>query len=78
MKPIQFDGVTSVIGGPSGWDTATHGDIAGLPVKRDKGVIYSRWALAWKERFAILFGKPIELAIVGLQMPPVSLIVLEN
>lgn len=74
MKPQYFEGNQGVLHAPPGWTPDVHGECEGLPVLRHKGIIYSSWRFSWRERFKVLLGKPLCLAVVGkITMPPVSL-----
>jgi len=70
MKPVSFPGHDAVLGGPQGWDEAHFGPVRGLPIKRVDGTCISKWSLTWRERWAILFGKPVVLQIVARTQPP--------
>ncbi len=76
MKPETFEGVDLVLGAPRNWDAAEHGPCDGLPVMRREGVCTSRWALTWRERFAVLFGRRVYAHVAsGQTQPPISLTV---
>jgi hypothetical protein len=75
MKPICTVACNSELGAPVGWDETKLGKCTSLPVHRDASLclLYSWWALTWRERLGLLFGKSVRLAIVGSMMPPVAL-----
>lgn len=75
MTPIHTDKTTNVLGAPQGWDASAHGKCEGLPVHMaaDGPYIYSWWSLTWRERMAVLFGKPVRVCIVSTAQPPISL-----
>jgi hypothetical protein len=74
MKPIHTRYTTDVLHAHNRWDEAAHGLCTGLPVcVTSDPYIYSWWRATWRERLALLLGKPIRLCIVGLSHPPVSI-----
>jgi hypothetical protein len=73
---IDFEGSTQ-FGKPENWDEKTHGPCQALPVLIEDGVYYSYWGFSWRQRLEILFGRPLRLAILGMQ-PPVSLVVVKE
>ncbi len=73
MKAVKNDLCTGYLGAPKDWDPAKHGECSALPVALHDGVYYSWWALTWRERFAVLFGRPIRLCVLTSQHPPVML-----
>ena len=74
MKPIYTKYTTCVLGAPKDWESAKHGLCIGLPVRAtDDPYVYSWWRLTWRERLAVLFGRPVRLCVVGSTMPPVAL-----
>jgi hypothetical protein len=77
LKPVTFPGVTFVLGEPPNWDDAMYGQCAGLPVQYDKerGVFASCWTLTFRQRLAVLFGRPLWLFVVSRAHPPVMLTV---
>lgn len=58
---------------PENWDDETRGPCAGLPVHYSDGVFYSYWKVTWRERLAVLFGRPVRLSLVAGRHPPVML-----
>lgn len=74
LSPIKTPSTTRVLGAPLTWDENKHGECVGLPVvDGGDGVIYSYWRVPFRERLAILFGKPILLGVAGNSHPPVNL-----
>lgn len=74
MQPIKTEGTNLVLGAPQGWDAVLHGPCVGLPViKTEDPYFYSYWATTWRERLAILFGRPVRLCVASTAHPPVSL-----
>lgn len=73
MKPTTNELTTITLGKPITWDEATQGPCGGLPVCRQDGEYYSYWTTTWRERLAILFGRPVRLCVVGFSHPPVHL-----
>lgn len=72
MKPIWTAGTNYVLGAPAGWDERAHGPCAGLPVVRtDDPYFFSYWRPSWREKLALLFGRPVRLCVVGRAHPPV-------
>lgn len=73
MKPIKTRHTNKVLGAPEGWDALKHGPCVGLPIcQTGDPYMYSWWAPTWRERLAILFGRPVQMCIVGEKHPPVS------
>ena len=77
LKPVQFPGVTFVLGAPANWDEKMYGQCEGLPVKYDREALTyaSCWTLTLRQRLALLFGRPLWLHLVGSAHPPVMLTV---
>jgi hypothetical protein len=77
MKPIKTEHTNLTLGAPQGWDASANGPCEGLPILRqsEDGLTtnYSYWRAEWKERIAVLFGRPIRLCVVGQAHPPVHL-----
>jgi hypothetical protein len=73
MKPIKTKNTNMILNKPKNWNEAEHGECVGLPVVAFDGVFISYWSLSWRERFAVLFGKPIRLAVIANGHPPVAL-----
>jgi hypothetical protein len=73
MSPVQKANTTRVLGAPIGWDEQRHGKCEGLPIVDSDGVMYSYWRLSWMDRFRIMFGRNIRLAVVGSSHPPVAI-----
>lgn len=75
MQPVSNAFTTITLGAPVNWNEPEHGKCHGLPVHipDDRLHVYSYWALTWRERLAVLFGKTIRLAIFGDRQPPCHL-----
>lgn len=73
MKPIKTATTTTVLGAPRDWDEERLGECVGLPVAYGDGCISSYWSPTWRERLAILMGRPVRLTVAGLGHPPVML-----
>ena len=74
MTPIKNKFTNEILGAPQGWNELKNGPCVGLPVLRTEDpYVYSWWSTTWRERFAILCGRPIRLCVVGASTPPVSL-----
>lgn len=73
MKPVRTTATNHGMGAPHGMED----DVGLLPVERSElngsPVLYSVWELADHEREAIAAGANIQLGILGLGMPPVTL-----
>jgi hypothetical protein len=74
MRPIKTDACNATLGAPASWDTAL-GTCAPLHVHKDDSLllVYSWWALTWRERISLLFGKSVRVCVVGRTMPPIAL-----
>lgn len=77
MKAVENKYTTHHLGAPQDWDKAAHGECVTLPVamaQDEHGTVwYSWWELTWRERFAILLGRPVRLCICASYHPPVML-----
>lgn len=73
MKPMMMPTTTTVLGAPRDWNKDKHGPCEGLPVTESEGCLYSYWKLTWKERLAVLVGKPVRLCVASLAHPAVAL-----
>lgn len=73
FKPIHNEYTNTVLGAPKDWDIKKDGECMGLPVHRDEKCYYSWWAVDWKNRLKILFGRPIRLTVISYYHPPLSL-----
>jgi hypothetical protein len=74
MQPIKTDATNKILGAPPEWNVARHGPCIGLPVvETEDPYFFSYWRASWRERWAILFGRPVRLCVVGSVHPPVSL-----
>jgi hypothetical protein len=72
MEAISASNTSLLMGAPEGWDSEKYGACNPLPVVKDGSIHYSFWKPSWRDRFLILVGKPIQLAVMGSQ-PPVAL-----
>lgn len=72
MEPIRTETTTRVLGQPADWDEARFGPCSGLPVTDSDGLIYSYWRPTWRERLAVLRGRPVRLCVAGLAHPAVA------
>jgi len=82
MNPLRTRHTDRVLGAPEGWNVLKHSPCIGLPVTQTKSgpsdselQFHSIWGTSWRERFFILLGSPITLAINSSFHPPVSLYV---
>ncbi len=75
MRPVDFPGVTNVLGKPADWDEKMYGSCGGLPVRFNQtdGIFASCWKPTFRQRLAVLFGRPIWLHVVSRAHPPVML-----
>lgn len=73
MNPIAFEGMTGVLGKPSDWNDERDGSCDSLPVRREEEHFLSVWKPTLKERFALIFGWNVCLAIRGKSHPPVAI-----
>lgn len=79
MQPIKTDRTNLVLGAPQGWNAMAHGPCIGLPViQTEDPYFYSYWRASWRERLAVLFGRPVRLCIAGQAHPPVSIDTLKD
>lgn len=79
MTPINTKHTNLILGAPQGWDVVKHGVCVGLPIlKTEDPYMYSWWKVSFKDRFKILFGRPIRLCIVGNAHPPIALQVTDD
>lgn len=70
---IRTQYVNATLGKPTNWDESL-GHCRNLPVcVTDDPIVYSWWRLSWRERLAVLFGKPIRLSVVGRTHAPVAI-----
>lgn len=60
MKPIGFEHANDVIGGE-------------VPVRREYGILLSRWKATLRERLEILVFGTVWLAVNGDRQPPILL-----
>lgn len=72
MTPLKLKHTDKVLGVPDNWD-ARYGTCRGLPVMHEPPNYYSYWYVTWKERLAILFGRPVRLNMMASAHPPVHL-----
>jgi len=74
VKPTKFSESTKDLAKPVGWDDEKHGPCSSLPVFSDGTCCISRWAPTWRERFALIFGRPIWVFVhSGWTQPPIAL-----
>ena len=73
MQPIALPHTTRVLGAPPFWDEATDGKCEGLPISDGAGFIASYWKPTWRERLAVLFGKPVRVCVHAHTTYPISL-----
>jgi hypothetical protein len=77
MKPIKNEHTTIVLGAPQGWNADALGPCEGLPVVVEREgnhlLFFSYWRGTWRERLAVLFGRPVRLCVTGNAHPPVHL-----
>jgi hypothetical protein len=76
VKPIHTKDTTVVLGAPANWSAEINGPCGGLPIARpqdDQFHQYSHWRANWRERLAILLGRPVRLCVFGISHPPVHL-----
>ncbi len=74
MTPIKTSATTNMLSAPLDWDSRRNGACSTLPVAYSDGVWYSYWRISWKERFLVLIGRPVRLAVLQYPgMPPVAL-----
>lgn len=64
---------TRTLGAPKKWDEEKDGPCLGLPITDSEGVMLSFWKPSWKERVALITGKPVRLAVHSSGHPPVWL-----
>lgn len=73
MRPINFEGMTTIFTKPQGWDTERDGVCFDLPVmRRADGECVSMWKPTAAELKQLAAGAAVRLSIVGGQ-PPVML-----
>ena len=79
MLPIRITGATRNLGAPADWNPEISGPCIHLPIRDDviDGLPYmtSRWEPTPAELADLNAGRPVELRILGVQHPVVSLIV---
>lgn len=73
MQPVVNKFTTAVLGAPADWEPQKMGPCDGLPVHRASPYFYSWWKPTWRERFQIMFGRHIRLAVVAHGHPPVHI-----
>lgn len=75
MKPAMFSAMTHVLGAPSDWDVARHGECSGLPVAvdRERGTFTSCWILEPKDVEALAAGGRVYLTVTNSFQPPVAM-----
>lgn len=74
MQHVDFEGSNRVLKKPANWAEETDGPCADLHVFVDtvNACYVSRWQCSWADRLAILFGRPVQLVVKGMQ-PPVMM-----
>lgn len=82
MLPIRIAGATRNLGAPADWNPETSGPCSHLPIRDDviDGLPFmtSRWEPTPAELADLNAGRPIELRILGVQHPVVSLVVVSD
>lgn len=73
MTPAANELTHITLRAPENWDNDMNGPCVGLPVHYSDGVFYSYWKTTWRERLAVLFGRPIRLSLMHVTHPPVML-----
>jgi hypothetical protein len=73
MTPINTTLTTDVLGAPAGWEVASNGECAGLPVVTDGRGFSSFWRPSQAELAALNAGGMLQLVIFGGGHPPVAL-----
>jgi hypothetical protein len=63
----------------TGYEHPKVGAIRDLAVYRaSDGALYSTWRLSWKERLAVLFGKPVVVGTLAHKVNPMTVLVGED
>lgn len=79
MLPIRIAGATRNLGAPANWTPETSGPCGHLPIRDEviEGLPYmtSRWEPTPDELADLIAGGPVELRILGIQHPVVSVVV---
>lgn len=79
MKPIKTARTTSILHQPEDWDEAKHGPCVGLPVVQTEGpYFFSYWKTTWRDRLAILIGRPVRMCVASRLHPPIMLDTVRN
>jgi hypothetical protein len=75
MIPTRNELTTRTLGAPPDWNEEARGPCIGLPVAFDSNdpAFYSYWKATWRERLAILFGRPVRLCVASRSHPPVHI-----
>jgi hypothetical protein len=71
MTPIETKHTATILGAPANWNAERLGPCRRLPVAVGDGFTCSYWRASWKERVAILLGRPVRLCVAGPIQPPV-------
>lgn len=71
FKPIKTPATNCELGKPKDWDDSA-AECVTLPAYYDGTCFYSWYAVSWRDRLRILFGRPIRLVVFGRTHPPVS------
>lgn len=72
LEPIATPHTTDVLIAPGNWDES-HGPCLDLPVHHHDGIYCSWYRIGWADRFRILIGYPVRLAVFTRAHPPVAL-----
>ena len=78
MIPKRHPDTTRYLGAPANWEPETDGHCAHLSVADVDGMMLSRWEPTPDELVILNAGGSIELAVVGIAHPPVSLIAIPS
>jgi hypothetical protein len=75
VRPFRHPRATVNLTKPVDWNEAERGTCGSLPARYDAidENFYSYWLTSWRERLAILFGRPIRLVVASAAHPPVCL-----
>lgn len=70
MTPSNFPQATSTLNRPQ---SMTDAECAPLHVHFTGSAFVSCWRPTWRERLAVLLGRPVWLWVIGYSHPPVAL-----
>lgn len=73
MRPVNFAGVTRILGPPANWDGGELGPCGELPVRQDGHVIESVWRPTPEELALLNRGGGVRLTVIGVAHPVVAL-----